>query len=53
VRSLIDLTLPAGAHVRSWNLDDETGRPAAPGVYFVELAADGTRRVARLNTLPR
>jgi flagellar hook assembly protein FlgD len=38
VRRLVDeRRMPAGTHERDWNGFDESGRPAAPGVYYYRL----------------
>jgi hypothetical protein len=45
-------TLAAGPHRATWNGRDLNGTPAAPGVYFIRLAAHGetvTRRAVRLH----
>jgi Zn-dependent metalloprotease len=40
VRTLVDQPLPPGRHVRRWNGEDDAGRRAGAGVYFVRLAMD-------------
>ncbi len=41
VKTLVSEELPAGAHTVTWRGDDEQGRPAASGVYFYRLEANG------------
>jgi hypothetical protein len=44
VRTLADGPHAAGLHAAAWNGADAAGRPSAPGVYYVRLAADGQDR---------
>jgi len=46
VATLVDGPLPAGAHTVHWSGRDAVGAPAASGVYFARLTADG-RSAAR------
>lgn len=51
VRTLHDGALEAGPHRLRWDGADARGRPAPPGVYFVEVTRDGetlARRVVML-----
>lgn len=51
VRVLSDATFPAGGHLARWDGRDETGRLAAPGVYYVRLESReqvATRRIVRV-----
>ena len=51
VRTLVDGARAAGEHVARWDGRDESGAPAAAGVYFLRLeTAAGTRgsRIALL-----
>ena len=41
VRALVDQTLDRGPHEVTWNGQDERGRPAPAGLYFVRLSAGG------------
>ncbi|GEM_PF-5123932 len=43
VRTLVDADLPPGAYTVNWNGRDANGRPAANGVYFYNLTANGIR----------
>jgi hypothetical protein len=43
VRTVLDGMEPAGTHVAAWNGRTDSGRRAAPGVYFARLE-DGVRR---------
>jgi len=40
--------LANGGHSFSWDWRDDTGRPAAPGVYFTRLEAFGLSRLGRV-----
>lgn len=51
VRTLVDGPRPAGAHVARWDGRDESGAPAAAGVYFLRLEAAGATRGGRLALL--
>ncbi len=42
VRTLLDASLPAGAHSVVWNGLDDAGRPAASGIYWCRLEGWGT-----------
>ncbi|MCC6350365.1 MAG: S8 family serine peptidase [Candidatus Eisenbacteria bacterium] len=51
VRTLLDGTLPAGAHAVTWDARDERGMAASPGLYFARIESAGvagTRRIARV-----
>lgn len=48
VRQLAGGPWPAGRHQAAWDGAQEGGRPAAPGVYFVRLQADGGGWTAKL-----
>jgi hypothetical protein len=48
VRTLVDGVLPAGIRTASWDGLDSSARPAAPGVYFIELRAGTSRDVNRV-----
>jgi flagellar hook assembly protein FlgD len=39
VSTLLDGSMPAGTHEVSWTGKNETGAPAASGVYFYKLEA--------------
>jgi len=41
VRSLIDGTMPAGAHTAKWDGADDHGQRVAAGIYMVQLTAPG------------
>jgi len=52
VKGLLDATRPAGEHRLAWQGDDDAGRPAPAGVYFVRVRAgdnESTRRVVHVN----
>lgn len=51
VRQLADRSFAPGRHGLTWDGLDASGRVAAPGLYFVRLAADGQERVARISRL--
>jgi hypothetical protein len=46
VRTLVDGIAPPGTHHASWDLRDDSGRPAASGLYLLELRA-GERTATR------
>ncbi len=48
VRHLAEADLPAGEHARAWDLRDEAGLPAGPGLYWARLAAGGQVRTRTL-----
>jgi hypothetical protein len=48
VRTLVNGSLAAGRHQRTWNGTDERGERVATGVYFCRMAADGFTRTRRL-----
>ncbi|MGQ0722314.1 MAG: FG-GAP-like repeat-containing protein [Candidatus Eiseniibacteriota bacterium] len=52
VRTLVSGTVPGGRHSARWSGDDEGGRAASSGVYFVRLSA-GERTVTRKVLLAR
>jgi hypothetical protein len=43
VRRLLDAELTAGTSSLRWDSTDETGRPVAGGVYYLELKSSGAR----------
>lgn len=51
VRTLVKGTLPAGHHRVSWDAQQQNGREAAPGVYYVVLDAGAFRASDRLVVL--
>lgn len=48
VRRLFDGEQAAGETTLAWDGLDDAGRTVPPGIYFVALAAEGTRATARL-----
>jgi photosystem II stability/assembly factor-like uncharacterized protein len=48
VRTLVDGPQPGGTHAATWDGRDESGSPAASGVYFYRLSWDGQSRVGRM-----
>jgi hypothetical protein len=48
VATLVDGTLPAGAHQRTWDGTDRDGRRVASGVYFCRLVAGPDRQTQRM-----
>jgi hypothetical protein len=48
VRTLVAGELPAGGHAIVWDGRTDDGVEAAPGVYFLRLAADGIARTRRM-----
>jgi YVTN family beta-propeller protein len=48
VATLVDAVEPAGEHVIAWDGRDESGKRAAPGVYFAELRAGTEARSTKL-----
>jgi hypothetical protein len=48
IRTLLSGEIPAGRYAERWNGSDESGRPCAPGMYFIELEAGAERRVGRV-----
>ncbi len=48
IRTLISETLPAGNHVRSWDGLNDSGAPAASGVYFYRLSAAGQQLTRKM-----
>ena len=52
VRTLVDRTLAAGAHVVAWDGTDSAGRPVGSGIYVIRLATP-TQTIARRATLLR
>lgn len=52
VASLVEGTLEAGRHERTWNARDERGMRQAGGLYFVRFATPGLVRTERLILLP-
>ena len=51
VRTLVDGARAAGEHVARWDGRDESGAPAAAGVYFLRLETAGGTRGSRLALL--
>ena len=51
MRTLLDGPLPAGRHSASWNLRDDAGRRAPPGVYFARLVSARGSASARVLVL--
>ena len=47
-RVLADGVLPAGEQARTWDLRDQAGSVAQPGLYFVRMEAEGRRFDERL-----
>jgi flagellar hook assembly protein FlgD len=48
VKRLVSGTLPAGPHQAAWQGRDESGRPVAPGVYFVRMTAEAFSGVRKM-----
>jgi hypothetical protein len=48
VRTLAEEPLVSGRHLLTWDGLDAQGRPAASGVYFCRMEADGAAAVRRL-----
>lgn len=48
VRTLVDTTMPPGAHTATWNGRDADGRDLGSGIYFVKFAAGGVEKTNRL-----
>ncbi|HEU4363873.1 MAG TPA: FlgD immunoglobulin-like domain containing protein [Candidatus Krumholzibacteria bacterium] len=48
VRTLVDGTMPAGAHRAAWDGSDDAGRAVASGVYLCRLEAGPTREARRM-----
>ena len=48
VRGLVEESVPAGTYSISWDGSDDQGQPAATGVYFYLLRADGFASVRRM-----
>ncbi len=48
VRTLADTEQGAGAHAATWDLCDDAGRIASPGLYFARLEAGGHSAVRRI-----
>lgn len=48
VRTLQAGVLPAGAHTRTWRLDDDAGRAVPAGLYLARLEAGDARHVRRI-----
>jgi flagellar hook assembly protein FlgD len=51
VAQLIEGTLAAGAHDLVWNGLDLSGRPAASGLYLLQVEAGGVLRESKLTLL--
>lgn len=52
-RELVNGTLPAGRHDYAWSASASAGPAMRSGVYFLEMTADGARRVRRFVLVPR
>jgi hypothetical protein len=48
VRSLVQASLPAGPHERTWDGKDDAGRRVASGVYVMRLQTDGFEQSRRM-----
>ncbi|HOC25015.1 MAG TPA: FlgD immunoglobulin-like domain containing protein [bacterium] len=48
VRVLLDGAQPAGEGTAAWDGRDEYGRPAAAGIYFVQLSSGGSRQSMKM-----
>ena len=48
VRTLVDEVRGGGAHTERWDLRDDSGRPVAPGLYFLRLEAENDARTTRV-----
>lgn len=53
VASLTRADYPAGRHRLAWDVRDTTGRPLAPGVYFVRMSGPGFAQQTARITLVR
>jgi hypothetical protein len=51
VRTLVDRTMAAGTARIAWDGRDDSGRPAAPGAYFLRVNADGQEASKKLTLL--
>lgn len=51
VRTLVNSSLPAGRFTARWDGRDQKGRPAASGIYFSELLAEGQRLTRKMSLL--
>ncbi|HDS74728.1 MAG TPA: hypothetical protein ENN56_04225 [Firmicutes bacterium] len=51
VRTLIDTDMRSGEHAVIWDGRDNSGRPAASGVYLVRLASDAGHDVRRISLI--
>jgi hypothetical protein len=51
VRTVVNRTLPAGGHGYSWDGRGEGGVPAASGMYYLRLDADGVRQSRKFTLL--
>lgn len=52
VATILDASLPPGAHEGSWNGRDRTGRSVAPGVYFARLKVGPRESTAKVVRAP-
>lgn len=52
IRSLIEVSLPAGVHTVTWDRRSTSGAPVRPGLYFCELRV-GAQKLARRVALIR
>lgn len=48
VKTLADMYLPAGSHVRAWHGENSSGTQCASGVYFYRLQVDGVARSRKM-----
>lgn len=51
VRTLVDESMPAGAHLVTWDGRDNAGNTAGSGVYFYRLAAGGKSEAKKMMIL--
>ena len=51
VRSLVNQSMSAGAHVTTWDGKDDGGSAVASGVYFCVLDVNGERRTRKMSLL--
>lgn len=51
VRTLVDASLPEGAHQAAWDGRDTAGRAAVAGVYFARLEAGGGVETVRMSLI--
>jgi len=51
VRTLVEGRVEPGPHQVTWNLNDDSGRPIAPGLYFTALDWEGRRLTQKFATM--